>query len=402
MILEILGALLAMSIIFCFLLWKKNQELIGLLSLEKENSLKALSEFKTQISVAETKAQLVQDSQKNQKDVEKQLSQQFEFLAQKIFEEKTNRFSEQSTKNLNLILEPLKERIKDFEKKVENTYAQERAERGVLKGELNKLLELNQMMSTEAKNLTLALKGENKTQGNWGELILENILERSGLRKDFEYTVQADLRNEQGQMLRPDVIVNLPDQKHLIVDSKMTLNAYEEYVNATTAEEKERWGKMHVESLKRHIDGLSEKKYHAAEKVMSPDFVILFMPLEPAFALAFQLKPEIFQQAWEKNIAIVSPTTLLATLRTVAALWKQDRQEKNALEIAKRGGLLYEKFAGLVKDIQNLGDKLNAASKAHEDVMKKLSDGRGNLIDQVEELKTLGAKTEKTLPQLNQ
>ncbi len=401
MILEILGALLAMSIIFCFLLWKKNQELSHLLSFEKENSLKTLSDLKAQISVAEAKAQIVQDTQKNQKDAEKQLSQQFEFLAQKIFEEKTTRFSEQSTKNLNLILEPLKERIKDFEKKVESTYAQERAERGVLKGELNKLIELNQLMSTEAKNLTLALKGENKTQGNWGELILENILERSGLRKDFEYTVQADLRNDQGQMLRPDVIVNLPDQKHLIVDSKMTLNAYEEYVNAPTPEEKERWGKLHVESLKRHIDGLSEKKYHAAEKIMSPDFVILFMPLEPAFALAFQLKPEIFQQAWEKNIAIVSPTTLLATLRTVAALWKQDRQEKNALEIAKRGGLLYEKFAGLVKDIQNLGDKLGAASKAHEDVMKKLSDGRGNLIDQVEELKTLGAKTEKTLPQLN-
>jgi DNA recombination protein RmuC len=209
-----------------------------------------------------------------------------------------------------------------------------------------------------------------------------------------------DLRGEDGQILRPDVIVNLPDEKHLIVDSKMTLIAYEQYSSAETAEDQERYGKLHIDSLKKHIDGLSEKKYHAADKVISPDFVILFMPLEPAFALAFKLKPELFQYAWERNVAIVSPTTLLATLRTVAALWKQDRQEKNALEIAKRGGLLYEKFAGLLRDLQNLGEKLGAAQKAHEEVIKKVSEGRGNLIDQVEDLKRLGAKTEKSLPQL--
>ncbi|HWU43303.1 MAG TPA: DNA recombination protein RmuC, partial [Bdellovibrio sp.] len=237
-------------------------------------------------------------------------------------------------------------------------------------------------------------------QGNWGELILENILERSGLRKGEEYTVQGidlDLRGEDGQVLRPDVVVHLPENKHIIVDSKMTLLAYEQYSSAEDLEQQEYFGKLHIESLKKHIDGLSEKKYHAAEKLLSPDFVILFMPLEPAFALAFKLKPDLFQYAWEKNVAIVSPTTLLATLRTVAALWKQDRQEKNALEIAKRGGLLYEKFAGLLKDLQNLGEKLGAAQKAHEEVLKKVSDGRGNLIDQVEDLKRLGAKTEKSL-----
>jgi DNA recombination protein RmuC len=209
-----------------------------------------------------------------------------------------------------------------------------------------------------------------------------------------------DLRGEDGQILRPDIIVNLPDEKHIIVDSKMTLIAYEQYSSAETPEAQEQAGKMHVDALKKHIDGLSEKKYHAADKLVSPDFVILFMPLEPAFALAFKLKPEIFQYAWDRNIAIVSPTTLLATLRTVAALWKQDRQEKNALEIAKRGGLLYEKFAGLLKDLQNLGEKLTSAQKAHEDVIRKVSEGRGNLIDQVEDLKRLGAKTEKSLPQI--
>nr|WP_295904132.1 DNA recombination protein RmuC [uncultured Bdellovibrio sp.] len=353
-------------------------------------------------SIQEQKS-LMAEARKQQEELANRMNVQFEVVAQKIFEEKSAKFTDQNHKNIASVLEPLKERIKDFEKKVEETYSTERSERGVLRGELTKLMELNKVMSAETQNLTKALKGEVKTQGNWGELILENILERSGLRKGDEYIIQGtdmDLRGEDGQILRPDVIVNLPDEKHLIVDSKMTLIAYEQYTSAETPEDQERAGKLHVESLKKHIDGLSEKKYHAADKLISPDFVILFMPLEPAFALAFKLKPELFQYAWERNVAIVSPTTLLATLRTVAALWKQDRQEKNALEIAKRGGLLYEKFAGLLKDLQNLGEKLGAAQKAHEEVIKKVSEGRGNLIDQVEDLKRLGAKTEKSLPQL--
>ncbi|QDK36594.1 DNA recombination protein RmuC [Bdellovibrio sp. NC01] len=353
-------------------------------------------------SMAEQK-NLMHEARQQQEELAKRMNMQFEVVAQKIFEEKSTRFTEQNHKNIAAVLEPLKERIKDFEKKVEETYSTERSERGVLRGELTKLMELNKVMSADAQNLTKALKGEVKTQGNWGELILENILERSGLRKGEEYIVQGtdmDLRGDDGQILRPDVIVSLPDNKHIIVDSKMTLLAYEQYSSAETHEDQERFGKLHIESLKKHIDGLSEKKYHAADKLLSPDFVVLFMPLEPAFALAFKLKPDLFQYAWEKNVAIVSPTTLLATLRTVAALWKQDRQEKNALEIAKRGGLLYEKFAGLLRDLQNLGEKLTAAQKAHEDVIKKVSDGRGNLMDQVEDLKRLGAKTEKSLPQL--
>lgn len=353
-------------------------------------------------SLSEQK-RLMLETRQQQEDLAQRMNVQFEVTAQKIFEEKSVKFADQNHKNISSVLEPLKEKLKDFERKVEETYSTERSERGILRGELTKLMELNKVMSAETHNLTRALKGESKTQGNWGELILENILERSGLRKGEEYIVQGvdmDLRGDDGQILRPDVIVNLPDSKHIIVDSKMTLTAYEQYSSAENLEEQDRCGKLHVESLKKHIDGLSEKKYHAAEKLISPDFVILFMPLEPAFALAFKLKPELFQYAWERNVAIVSPTTLLATLRTVSALWKQDRQEKNALEIAKRGGLLYEKFAGLLKDLQNLGEKLGAAQKAHEDVIKKVSEGRGNLMDQVEDLKRLGAKTEKSLPQI--
>ncbi|MBK9324063.1 MAG: DNA recombination protein RmuC [Bdellovibrionaceae bacterium] len=338
-----------------------------------------------------------------QTELQQQMTQQFENMAQKIFEEKSTKFASQNLLNLTNVLDPLKERLKDFEKKVEDTYGQERSERGALRGELSKLMDLNRLMSNETANLTRALKGEVKTQGNWGELILENILERSGLRKGEEYILQGtnmDLRGEDGEIQRPDVIVKLPDGKHLVVDSKMTLNAYEAYSNCNSPEEQERLGKLHVESLRKHIDGLSEKKYYANEKLISPDFVILFMPLEPAFALAFKVKPELFQTSWDKQIAIVSPTTLLTTLRTVASLWKQERQQKNALDIAKKGGLLYDKFVGLVKDIENLGDKLGSAQKAHDDVISKLATGKGNLIRQVEELKSMGVKTEKSLPMI--
>ncbi|HPI40028.1 MAG TPA: DNA recombination protein RmuC [Pseudobdellovibrionaceae bacterium] len=341
--------------------------------------------------------------QQLQNDLQQRMQKDFENLAHRIFDEKGHRITDLQTQNLTMLLNPLKERLKDFEKKVEDTYSQERAERGVLKGELNRLFELNQHITQETKNLTQALKGENKTQGNWGELILENILERSGLREGHEYTLQGTsmaLKNNEGGSLRPDVIINLPDNKHIIVDSKMSLNAFEAHASAETREEQARLAKMHVESIKRHVDGLSSKEYHASDKLISPDFVILFMPLEPAFALAFKEKPDLFQYAWEKNIAIVSPTTLLTTLRTVGAIWKQFRQEKNAMEIARRGGLLFEKFAGLLKDLQIVGEKIKSAQDAHTQVVKKLSEGRGNLIDQVEELKTLGAKTEKTLPEL--
>ncbi len=335
-------------------------------------------------------------------DLSSTMKTEFKLMAQTLLEEKSNRFLDLNQKNMFGLLEPLKERLKDFEKKVDEVYAAEGRERGMLRGELNKLIELNMTMSQEARNLTQALKGENKTQGNWGELVLESILEKSGLRAGHEFITQGEgmqLKGENGQRLQPDVIVNVPGNRHIVVDAKMTLKAYEAYASAED-DAREAFARLHVKSLEDHITNLSGKKYHTADKLISPDFVLLFMPLEPAFALAFKLKPEIFQQAWDKNIAIVSPTTLLTTLRTVASLWKQERQQRNALDIAKRGGLLYDKFVGLVTDFRNVGEKLEAAQKAHSDVFKKLSDGKGNIISQVEELKELGVKTEKSLPQI--
>ena len=330
--------------------------------------------------------------------MQKTLTLHFENLAQKIFDEKSDKMTSQNSKQLENILSPLRDKLKDFEKKVEDTYINEQKDRSHLKGEISKLIELNQTMSKDAQNLTMALKGENKTQGNWGELILENILERSGLRKGEEYFTQETVRGLGGETLRPDVIVKLPEGKHLIVDSKMTLIAYEASVSAHTEAERDKFAVAHVESLKRHINDLSDKKYHLADQVVSPDFVMLFMPIEPAFALAFRLKPELFEQAWDKNVAIVSPTTLLSTLRTVASLWKQERQQRNALEIAKRGGELYDKFAGIVNDLETVGERINSVQKAHTDVMGKFNTGRGNLISQVQKLKDLGAKAEKSLP----
>lgn len=329
--------------------------------------------------------------------------QQIELLTHKIFDEKANRLQDMSEKSLTRLIEPLKERLKDFEKKVDEVYISEKSDRSHLRGEIQKLFELNQLMSTEAHNLTKALKGESKSQGLWGEMILENILERSGLRKNEEFTVQAiemGLKNEDGARQQPDVIVHLPEGKHLIIDSKVTLKAYESYMTTEDPQEKEKFAKLHLKSLENHIQELSQKKYHHLQQLISPDFVILFMPIEPAFALSFQLKPDLLNWAWEKNIALVSPTTLLTTLRTVAVLWRQERQTKNVLEIARRGGLLYEKFAGLLKDFNDLGLKLHSAQQSHDEIRKKLSEGRGNLMSQADELKELGIKTEKTLPEL--
>ena len=261
-------------------------------------------------------------------------------------------------------------------------------------------MELNMRMSSEAQNLTKALKGDNKIMGNWGEMILENILERSGLRKGDEYIVQGTdmaLKNDSGRDIKPDVIIHLPDGKHIIVDAKVSLKDYDTYIQAEDGVAKELAAKAHVNSLKNHIDGLSDKKYYSSEKLISPDFVMLFMPIEPAFSLAFKYKPDLLQYAWEKNIALVSPTTLLTTLRTVSAIWKQERQERNALEIARRGGALYDKFASLVEDLNDLGSKINQVQKTHTQVMSKLSEGSGNLLRQVDMLKELGVKAEKKL-----
>jgi DNA recombination protein RmuC len=384
----LVGAALAGSFVFVY--FRSRLFSAAEKTLEVEQEL-----HNAQIQIASLDAQ-----KKDFQVLSQQMTEKFENLASKIFEDKSTRFADQNMKNLSTLLEPFKERLKDFEKKVEETYSTERAERGSLRGELSKLMELNMRMSSEAQNLTKALKGDNKTMGNWGEMILESLLERSGLRKGEEYIIQGidmGLRNDEGKDIRPDVIVNLPDGKHIIVDSKVSLKDYDSYIAAELNEHKDLHARAHVESLKRHIDGLSEKKYHTADKLISPDFVILFMPLEPAFALAFKHRADLMQYAWDKNIALVSPTTLLTTLKTVSIIWKQERQERNAMEIAKRGGALYDKFAALVNDLDDLGTKISGVQKTHSQVMNKLSEGSGNLLRQVEMLKELGAKAEKKL-----
>jgi DNA recombination protein RmuC len=329
------------------------------------------------------------------------MADKFELLASRIFEEKNTRFLDQSVKNITTALDPFKERLKDFEKKVEESYSTERSERGSLKGELQQLMQLNLKMSSDAESLTKALRGDNRTQGAWGEMILESILEKSGLRKGEEYVVQGleaeQIKNEDGTIIRPDVIINLPDSKHIIIDSKVSLTAYDQYINCETPEDRERYAKAHTESLRRQMESLSSKKYHTADKLISPDFVILFMPLEPAFALAMKMRPELQQDAWDKRVALVSPTTLLVTLKMVSALWKTERQERNALEIAEKGGQLYDKFASLVNDLENMGKKIEDTQKTYDNVMSKLRDGRGNLIRQVDQLRELGVKTSKRL-----
>ncbi len=332
------------------------------------------------------------------------MSERFESLAQRIFDEKSAKMAEQNKNQQSALftfLDPLKERLKDFEKKVEDFYSVERGEKGTLRGEINRLVELNQRMTVETSQLSQALRGDVKTQGAWGEFILESVLERSGLRKGHEYVVQGlemKLKDEEGSHLKPDVVVMLPDQKHLIIDSKVSLVSFEGYISADV-EAQGAWARTFTESLRKHVDGLSGKKYYLSEKLISPDFVILFMPVEPAFALAFKTRPELLQEAWDKKVAIVSPTTLLTTLRTVSALWQQERQTKNALEIARRGGALYDKFAALLKDVETLGERIKGTQAVYEQVIAKASQGPGNVIRQMEMLRELGAKAEKQMPQ---
>ena len=326
-----------------------------------------------------------------------QFNNEFQVLANKILEEKTQKFTALNQEYLGIILDPLKEKIKTFEEKVEKSYAQESAERNVLKGVVEQLMQQSLQIKDEANNLTRALKGDSKKQGNWGEVILERVLERSGLTKDQEYRLQASLQDEQGRRLQPDAIIDLPDDKQLIVDSKVSLVAYDNYINAETEEELTMHLKFHVQSIENHVKELSAKNYHSLYGIHSPDFVLLFMPIESALSLAVMQKPELFSEAWDRRVVIVSPSTLLATLRTIASMWKQERQNRNVLEIAREAGALYDKFVGFLTDMQQIQIHLNKASEKHDEAMKKLSTGAGNVVRRVENLKSLGAKANKQI-----
>jgi len=325
--------------------------------------------------------------------------QEFENLANKILEEKSQKFTDQNRTNLDVILQPLKERIKEFEEKVQRVYDVEAAERNTLKGEIKQLLSLNQVMHQEAQNLTKALKGDTKTQGNWGEFILESILEKSGLQKGREYLTQSSASTEDGKRLQPDVLVNLPDGKTLVIDSKVSLVAYERYINADEDTVKAVAIKEHIQSVRNHVKGLSDKNYQQLYSGRSLDFVLLFIAVEPAFAAAVQHDGQLFTDAFEKNIVIVSPTTLLATLRTVSNIWRHEYQNRNAMEIAHKAGDLYDKFHGFTTDMIDIGKKMDQSKAIYEDAMKKLTSGNGNILRKVEELKKMGASASKQLPQ---
>ena len=330
--------------------------------------------------------------------LQQQFTKEFENLANRIFEEKSQKFTDQNKTNLDEILKPFKERIKEFETKVDDAFEKEMRDKVSLREEVKKLYELNTKISEEAHNLTKALKGDTKKQGNWGELILEKVLERSGLVKDREYKTQVVTKNVDGEIIKPDVVVFLPDSKHLVVDSKVSLTAYEQLVNADDVDVRERLMKEHVNSVRSHIKLLSEKNYYTSADFSSPDFVLIFMPIESAFSIAVQYDADLFNYAWDRRCVIVSPTTLLATLRTVSSLWKIESQNRNAIDIANQAGMLYDKFEGFVKDLLDIGKKMDDSKRSYEEAMKKISTGTGNLVKRVETLKTLGAKATKALP----
>ena len=326
-----------------------------------------------------------------------ELRAQFAELAGKIFDEREQRFAETSNERLGQLLDPLKERIQSFEKRVEESYQQESRERFSLGKELERLQQLNLRLSDEATNLTRALKGQ-KTQGNWGELILERVLEHAGLEKGREYQTQVSLKGPDGERFQPDVLIMLPGDKQVVVDSKVSLTAYQQYVGADDDVIGQAALKQHVLSLRNHVKGLASKDYKRLEGLHSLDFVLLFVPIEAAFSAALQAEPNLFQEAFDRHIVIVSPTTLLATLRVIDSLWKQERQGQNAREIAERAGWLYDKFVLFIQDLDEVGNRLQQLDKAYSSARNKLTEGRGNLVSRSEQLKLLGARASKSLP----
>jgi DNA recombination protein RmuC len=331
-------------------------------------------------------------------DAKTTLSDQFKNLANDILEEKSKRFAEQNQQNLDTLLKPLQEKLTDFRKQVDDTYQSEARERFALKQEVEKLAGLNVKMTDETRALTNALKGESKTQGDWGELVLETILENSGLRKGEEYLVQDSHTIDDGSRLQPDVVIRLPESKHLVIDSKVSITAYTRYMQADDDATKTAELNSHVLSIKQHIQGLSAKNYQDLYGVGSIDFVLMFIPIEPAFLAAMRHAPDIYQEALKKNIVMVCPSTLLATVRTVAHLWRQEHQNRNAQEIARQCAMLYDKFVGFVEDLDKVGQRLEQAQSSYSDAVGKLKTGRGNLIRTAENVKKLGVKPNKSLP----
>ncbi|MEM1407151.1 MAG: DNA recombination protein RmuC [Bacteroidota bacterium] len=359
-------------------------------------------QLNSNLSTTEADYRNLQEKLKEQKaeleNLQQKFALEFKSLANEIFEEKSKKFTDQNKVNISELLNPLKERISEFEKKVETNSKESLEQSTALREQLKSLRELNQQMSKEAENLTKALKGDTKAQGNWGEFILESILEKSGLEKGREYFVQESHNTEEGRRYQPDVIVRLPDNKNIIVDSKVALIAYERYVN-TDGDEQLANLKAHILTMRNHIKGLGNKNYHKLYGIDGLDFVLMFIPIEPAFSLAVQMDGELFNDAYEKNIVIVSPSTLIATLRTISNIWKNEYQNQNALEIARQGGNLYDKFVAFTDDLVKVGNSLDSTQRVYKEAMKKLYEGKGNLINRAQTIKELGAKASKSMDQ---
>jgi DNA recombination protein RmuC len=379
------------------------QELSGRLQkLDKEYREIAIEKENLNVLLAEQRTAFVKAEEKHteaQGEIEKlneKFTKEFENLANKILDEKSTKFTDQNKKNIEQILSPLQEKIISFEKRVEDTHKDTIDRQSALKQQILGLKELNQQMSKETSNLTKALKGDSKMRGNWGELVLERVLEKSGLEKGSEYEVQQTIKTEDGRTLFPDVVIHLPGGKKMVIDSKVSLNAYERFINEEDEEMQQRYLKEHVASLKKHVTDLSEKSYHDYH-IESPDFVLLFVPIEPAFAMALNYDGNLYSEAFDKNIVIVTPTTLLATLRTIDTMWQNEKQQKNALDIATAAGALYDKFVGLSEDLIKIGVQMDTVQKTYKSSMNKLTEGSGNLVGRIERLKRLGAKTNKSL-----
>ena len=375
----------------------ENERLLAAIETEREKAATAERTIESMNAYFESQKDKLEEQKLELTSIKSHFNKEFELIANKILEEKSIKFTETNHKTINQLLDPLKQNIKNFEEKVEKTYSHEAAERNSLKGVVMQLMEQSKLIKDEAINLTRALKGDQKKQGNWGEVILERVLERSGLTKDSEYRLQVSYNTEDGARMQPDAIIDLPEDKHLVIDAKVSLIAYERWVNTHSEEERELYAKQHCTSVKNHVTELSRKNYQDLYKINSPDFVLMFMPIESAFSMSITYEPELFSDAWDKRVVIVSPSTLLATLRTIASIWKQERQTRNVLEIAREAGALYDKFVGFTEDMDKIDRQITVLARTHEDARKKLETGKGSVISKVEKLKKLGAKASKQI-----
>ncbi len=395
---SILFLLLLSFIATIVLLYKKNQDLLSKLEQEREQSIELKVESSRLQTLLQESNNHHQEKLKTLEEARLQMTSEFKNLANEILDQKSKTFTESNRKNIENILNPLNEKIKGFEKKVEETYDKEAKERFSLTEQIKNLQSLNVQISQDAVNLTNALKGENKTQGIWGEMILERVLEQSGLSKGREYEVQASYGDESGSKKQPDVVVHLPENKDVIIDSKVSLLAYENYSSADSTEEQGAFVKQHVQSIRAHINNLSAKNYDDISSLKSLDYVLMFLPIEAAFTLAIQHDNELFSEALSKNIILVGPSTLLAILRTIQNIWRFEHQNKNAIEIATSAGRLYDKFVSFVDNLEDIGKHIDRSRGSYEAALNKLNSGRGNLISRVENLKILGANSKKSLP----